>query len=86
MVSLGLAVVLAGPMSHALGGAEQGLQAVASRRVVVAPGETLWSIARRSYPREDPRLVIARIVGANRVEAAGIVPGQVLAIPGPPQG
>jgi LysM repeat protein len=73
-------------MSHALGGSGQGMRAVASRRVVVVRGETLWSIARRSFPSEDPRLVVDRIVGVNDVDAGGIAPGQVLAIPGPPAG
>jgi LysM repeat protein len=62
------------------------MRTVAGRRVVVARGETLWSIARQSFPGEDPRLVIDRIVGANGVEAGRIAPGQVLAIPGPTVG
>jgi LysM domain len=82
MVVVGLAVALAGPMAHALGGSDDGMRPVASRRVVVGPGETLWSIARRSFPAEDPRFVVDRIVAANGVDPAGIVPGQVLAVPG----
>jgi LysM domain-containing protein len=86
VVAVGLAAVVAGPMSQALGGGGQGMRTVASRRIVVARGETLWSIARRWFPGEDPRLVIDRIERANRVASGGIAPGEVLAVPGPPAG
>jgi LysM domain-containing protein len=86
VVAVGIASVAAGPMTHALGAGDHGMRTVASRRVVVARGETLWSIARRSFPSEDPRLVVDRIVGANGVDVGSIAPGQVLAVPGPPTG
>ena len=57
------------------------LQPVAARQVVVASGDTLWSIAARSAPGEDPRDVVARIVEANGVDPGAIRPGEVLTVP-----
>jgi len=49
--------------------------------VVVRPGDTLWLIARRVAPGQDPRGVVDAIVGANGVEAGSLVPGQTLVLP-----
>jgi LysM repeat protein len=74
-----LVTVLLGPVGHAF-------QAEAAprhpRRVVVRPGDTLWSIARRSEPASDPRAVVDAIVAANGVQAGAVVPGQRLLVPG----
>jgi hypothetical protein len=35
--------------------------------VVVEPGDTVWAIARRFAPAEDPRAVIERIEAANPI-------------------
>lgn len=49
--------------------------------VVVAPGETLWSVAVRIAPHEDPRLVVADIESLNHLSSAGVEPGQQLLVP-----
>jgi len=49
--------------------------------VVVRPGDTLWSIARRVAPGQDPRGVVDAIADANGVEAGSLVPGQTLVLP-----
>jgi hypothetical protein len=49
---------------------------VARVSVVVAPGDTVWSIAASMAPGEDPRPIVDAIVGANG--GAGLVAGQRL--------
>ena len=49
---------------------------------VVEPGDTLWSIARRVAPGEDPRPVVDRLIEANDVRG-GLQAGQELSIPVP---
>jgi Tfp pilus assembly protein FimV len=48
---------------------------------VVRSGDTLWSIARRVSPSEDPRPIVDAIAGANPVAPGALVPGQTLVIP-----
>jgi LysM repeat protein len=50
--------------------------------VVVHAGDTLWSIARRSAPDVDPRLVVDRIVEANHLTSSTVRVGQRLVVPG----
>ncbi len=50
-------------------------------RVVVRPGETLWSIAVRTDPGADPRAVIQEIVDDNALRGSAIQAGQVLWVP-----
>ena len=49
---------------------------------VVEPGDTLWSIARRVAPGEDPRPVVDRLIEANDVRG-GLQAGRELSIPVP---
>jgi hypothetical protein len=60
------------------GGAGQGHTMM---RVVVRPGETLWSIAVRTDPGADPRVVIQQIIDDNALRGAAIQQGQVLWVP-----
>ena len=53
---------------------------VASDRVVVAPGDTVWSIAAAHYPG-DPRPHVAAILDANRLATPLLTPGQSLQLP-----
>jgi hypothetical protein len=53
-------------------------------RVVVRPGETLWSIAVRTDPAADPRAVIHEIIDDNALRGPAIQAGQVLWVPRPP--
>lgn len=50
-------------------------------RVVVHPGQTLWSIAVRTDPAADPRVVIQQIIDDNALTGTAIQPGQVLWVP-----
>jgi len=50
-------------------------------RVVVHPGQTLWSIAVRTDPAADPRVVIQQIVDDNALTGTAIQAGQVLWVP-----
>jgi len=49
---------------------------------VVQPGDTLWSIAHRVAPGQDPRPVVDRLIEANDVQG-GLQAGQELSIPVP---
>jgi len=50
-------------------------------RVVVQPGETLWSIAVRTDPAADPRVVISEIMNDNALTGTAIQAGQLLWVP-----
>ena len=52
-----------------------------SSLIVVAPGETLWTIASRVNPERDPRAVIEDIKAVNVLEGVNLSAGQVLRIP-----
>jgi hypothetical protein len=51
------------------------------RRVVVEPGQTLWSIASAAQPTADPRLVIQQIMTSNSLSGASIYAGEELWVP-----
>ena len=48
---------------------------------VVAPGDTLWSIARAAHPGADPRGYVQRIVELNSLGSADVHVGQVISLP-----
>ena len=50
------------------------------RQYRVKPGDTLWSIAVRTFPG-DPREGVWELKERNRLDSATIVPGQVLVLP-----
>ena len=64
--------------SHGLG---SGAAYRGMTRVVVRPGQTLWSIASQAEPAADPRLVIQQIIAANALGGPVIQPGQSLWVP-----
>ncbi len=49
---------------------------------VVEPGDTLWSIARRVAPGQDPRPVVDGLIEANDLHG-GLQAGQELSVPAP---
>ena len=52
------------------------------RTYVVHTGDTLWSVAQRSYPHDrDPRELIYRIERRNGLSAGSLQPGQRLVLP-----
>ena len=47
----------------------------------VAPGETLWQIAQRTAPQQDPRDVVAEIRALNGLASGELRAGQQLLLP-----
>lgn len=51
-------------------------------RVVVQPGQTLWSIASAALPDLDPRAAVGAVADLNGLSASSeVVPGQALLLP-----
>ncbi len=74
-------VVVAGQAGGALGGSplaapERRPTASSVQTVVVQPGDTLWAIARRLAPGEDPRPLVDQLAAAHG--SGPLLPGQVL--------
>lgn len=65
----------------ALAGTEVSAASVATTRAVVQQGDSLWSIARRTAPGQDPRDVVYRIRELNGLRSNLIHPGEVLLVP-----
>ena len=67
--------------------AESLIRAFGDRRAVdevslsVHAGETLWGVARRVAPGQDPRAVVAKIRELNHLSSATLQIGQQLLIP-----
>jgi len=70
----------AGPVASALGGAREPIPA-ARTSYVVRGGDTLWSIAERLAPGNDPRPLVDAIATANGMDPGALVPGTTLVIP-----
>jgi len=54
---------------------------VSSTSYVVRRGDTLWSIAERLSPGEDPRPVVDALAAVNGLDPGSLVPGQTLVVP-----
>jgi LysM repeat protein len=76
----GRVVVLAAALLLVSGRLAYGSGPIASDRVVVAPGDTVWSIAAAHY-QGDPRPHVAAILEANRLATPVLTPGQSLQLP-----
>jgi hypothetical protein len=50
-------------------------------KVVVQPGESLWTIAAQAEPAADPRSVIQQIIDLNALGGTSIQPGERLWVP-----
>jgi LysM repeat protein len=50
------------------------------RTYIVRPGDTLWSVAQRTYAG-DPRQGVWELEQRNHLAAATIVPGEKLVVP-----
>jgi len=61
---------------HAAGGAGPAVQTV-----TVEPGESLWMVAARIAPHQDPRLVVADIESRNHLAGPSVIAGQQLIVP-----
>ena len=56
-------------------------QQVPEQLVVVRSGDTLWSIAQRVRPGDDPRQVAAEIAATNGVQPGALTVGASLVVP-----
>jgi LysM repeat protein len=61
--------------------AGRGSGVATTRTLTVRPGETLWSVATRIAPHEDPRLVVADIEARNHLVGGQVETGQQLLVP-----
>jgi len=84
------AVLIVGAVSMTLAGVAQATghsaaTAAHSRegvtKVLVRPGQNLWSLAERYAPDADTRLVIREILQLNSMSTDQVQPGQVLWVP-----
>lgn len=69
----------AGPVAEALTGTSA--RSVSRTTYVVRPGDSLWTIASRLAPGEDPRALVDAIAAANDVDPGALAPGQALIVP-----
>lgn len=76
---LGLGVIALG--GAVLGEEGGGLELMGTTKVIVEPGDTLWSIAGAAAGGRDVRDVIDDIRHLNELGSAAIAPGQVLLLP-----
>ena len=51
------------------------------QQTTVQPGETLWAVAQRIAPQNDPRDVVAQIRRINHLQSSGLRVGQQLLLP-----
>lgn len=78
-----LPLLVGGGALLASGGAIAGIQSSSAsfRHVTVQPGDSLWSIAQRVAPHDDPRDVIAAFVDLNGLSSGMVMAGEQLAVP-----
>ena len=62
-------------------GVSAGSGAAAPVATTVQPGESLWSVAQRIAPENDPREVIAQIRRLNDLSTSELQVGQLLLLP-----
>jgi len=68
------------PAMRALGADSEPVR-VSSTSYVVREGDTLWSIAERVSPGEDPRPIVDALANVNGLDPGDLVPGQTLLVP-----
>jgi Tfp pilus assembly protein FimV len=81
VVATALIAVLMSPL--AAGAVRRGEPSApaAQQVVVVQQGDTLWSIARRVRPSDDPREVASEIAAVNGVQPGALTVGASLVVP-----
>ena len=81
VVATALIAVLMSPL--AAGAVRRGEPSApaAQQVVVVQTGDTLWTIAQRVRPGDDPREVAAEIAAVNGVQAGALTVGASLGVP-----
>lgn len=50
-------------------------------QVIVRSGDSLWSIAVRIRPQDDPRKIVESIRDANHLTSLNVIPGQMIVVP-----
>ena len=83
LVLLMLAFVL-GRAGSSLAATHRPGQAAAAQtaaQTTVHPGESLWAVARRVAPDQDPRAEVLRIRELNHLGSGAVQPGQLLILP-----
>jgi LysM repeat protein len=77
----GKLLILVCAAAVAVGLAARGSSGAGPKRIyVVRPGDTLWSVAQRTYSG-DPRQGIWELERRNHLASATIVPGEKLVVP-----
>lgn len=76
-----LAAFSLGQQDTQAAGVGAGSGAAAPAQTTVQPGESLWSVAQRIAPENDPREVIAQIRRLNDLESSQLQIGQQLLLP-----
>ena len=76
----GRIVLLASALVIATARLAYGSAPVPMDTVVVAPGDTVWTIASTHY-RGDPRPHVEAILAANHLQSPVVMPGQTLRLP-----
>ena len=76
-VGVGVVVLLAIALAQTVHGGGTG----GYDDVVVAPGDTVWSIAAARYPGDDTRERVSEIMSANGLGGPVLQPGQHLRVP-----
>jgi LysM repeat protein len=74
-------LVLAGFMLGTGPSAAAGHTHPARPTLIVQPGESLWAVAARIAPQQDPRIVVADLEALNALSSPAVTPGQQLVLP-----
>ena len=81
VVATAVVAVLLSPLGAGAVRREEAPAPAAQQVVVVRSGDTLWSIAQRVRPGDDPRSVASLIASVNDVEAGSLAVGSSLVVP-----
>lgn len=81
LVVLSLTVVLGAGFAMKAGAGVDLTQTTSYVTVVVAPGESLWSIATDAAGGGDLRAMVDEIISANSLSTPDVAAGQVLRVP-----
>lgn len=74
------AISIGGGRTQAAGVVSEG-ERTTLQTITVQPGESLWSVAQRVAPDNDPREVVAQIRRLNDLESSSLQVGQLLVLP-----
>lgn len=80
LVVLSLSVIIAGGYAMSAGAGSKATPSAKYVTVMVAPGETLWSIARQ-LGSGDPRDLVDQIITVNSLKGADVDAGQQIRVP-----